>query len=322
MGVTWDQLARDETARYRADMRNLNALDPDHYVAATDHIPQMQAIITRLIDAGLAYVSNGSVYFSVEKDPEFGKLSHLAPEEWLAVANERGNFPDDPNKRAPIDFIMWQAASPGEPTWDSPWGPGRPGWHIECSAMAMDYLGPTVDIHGGGYDLVFPHHECEIAQSELSTGIKPFVRTWMHVAMVDYQGDKMSKSLGNLVLASEVLQQYPSDAFRLYLHANHYRCTWAYDDEEIERWAGVAADLAEAAAFPAYGVNQVLDAGRQRARFIDALNDDLDTPAAITALRDMAREILEAPEDVDIRNAQATLRELAELLGLTLEPGA
>ena len=125
----------------------------------------------------------------------------------LAVANERGKVPDDPNKRDPLDFVLWQAAKPGEPTWDSPWGPGRPGWHIECTAMAMKVLGPTVDIHGGGADLIFPHHECEIAQSENATGVSPFARYWMHVGMVEYQGEKMSKSLGNLVIASQVLRE-------------------------------------------------------------------------------------------------------------------
>jgi len=319
-GVAWDELAREETARYRKDMRDLNALDPDHFVAATDHIPEMQEIISRLLELDLAYVANGSVYFSVEKDPEFGKLSHLAPAEWLPIANERGNFPDDPNKHAPIDFIMWQAASPGEPTWESPWGPGRPGWHIECSAMAMKYLGATVDIHGGGYDLVFPHHECEIAQSEHATGVEPFVRTWVHVAMVDYQGEKMSKSLGNLVLASEVLEEYSADALRLYLHSHHYRTQWAYIDQELDSWASIAADIAEAADFPSNGASDALDASRLRNRFFAALDDDLDTPAAIEALHETARIILEAPDEDDIRAAQATLREMASVLGLSLVP--
>jgi L-cysteine:1D-myo-inositol 2-amino-2-deoxy-alpha-D-glucopyranoside ligase len=318
LGMAWDELARRETSKYRTDMRNLNALEFDHYTAATDHIPEMQEIISRLLEKDLAYVSNGSVYFPVEKDPEFGKLSHLAPDEWLAIANERGNFPDDPNKRAPIDFIMWQAAKPGEPTWDSPWGPGRPGWHIECSAMAMKYLGPTVDIHGGGYDLVFPHHECEIAQSENATGVEPFVRTWMHVAMVEYQGEKMSKSLGNLVLASTLLESWSANAIRLYLFSHHYRASWEFIDDEMESWATVAADLAEAAEFPAFGIEDELDVSRQRDRFMEALQDDLDTPAAIEELREVARLILEAPEEDDIRNAQATLVRLGSLLGLTL----
>ncbi len=317
--MPWEELARQETDRYLRDMENLNATPFDHYVAATGHIPAMQDIIAKLLDADLAYVSNGSIYFSVEKDPEFGKLSHLAPEEMLPIANERGNVPDDPNKRAPIDFIMWQAAAPGEPTWDSPWGPGRPGWHIECSAMAMQYLGATVDIHGGGYDLIFPHHECEIAQSENSSGITPFVRTWMHVAMVDYQGEKMSKSLGNLVLASEVLKTHSSDAFRLYLHSNHYRTQWEYVDEAIEEWAALAADMAKAATLSA-AEGSKLDVSTHRQRFEDALDNDLDTPAAIEALRAITTAILQAPGTTDIGQAQSELRELSGILGLTLEP--
>lgn len=318
--MAWDQLAREETDRYLQDMVNLNALPFDHYVAATQHIPEMQEIILKLLAQDLAYVSNGSVYFSVEKDPEFGKLSHLAPEEMLPIANERGNFPDDPNKRAPIDFILWQAASPGEPTWESPWGPGRPGWHIECSAMAMRYLGPTIDIHGGGYDLIFPHHECEIAQSENSTGVAPFARTWMHVAMVGYQGEKMSKSLGNLVLASNELKSYSSDAFRLYLHSHHYRTPWEYEDGTMDTWAAVAADLIEAAETTDYGMQSELSVSKLRDQFFDALDDDLNTPLAIETLRGIASRILEAPETEDIRPAQATLRELSEILGLTLLP--
>jgi L-cysteine:1D-myo-inositol 2-amino-2-deoxy-alpha-D-glucopyranoside ligase len=318
--MAWDDLARQETDRYLRDMDNLHALPFDHYTAATQHVPEMQEIITKLIEQDLAYVSNGSVYFAVANDPEFGKLSHLAPEEMLPIANERGNFPDDPNKRAPIDFILWQAASPGEPTWESPWGPGRPGWHIECSAMSMRYLGPTVDIHGGGYDLIFPHHEAEIAQSENATGVTPFVRIWMHVAMVDYQGEKMSKSLGNLVLASKVLQSHSSDAFRLYLHSNHYRSRWEYDDDLIDHWAMVAGDLAEAASTAQYGFDGVLDVSRPRDRFLAALDDDLNTPVAIEELRAIAAAILEAPETDDIRPAQATLRTLSDLLGLTLDP--
>ena len=318
--MAWDDLARQETDRYLRDMDNLHALPFDHYTAATQHVPEMQEIITKLIEQDLAYVSNGSVYFAVAKDPEFGKLSHLAPEEMLPIANERGNFPDDPNKRAPIDFILWQAASPGEPTWESPWGPGRPGWHIECSAMSMRYLGPTVDIHGGGYDLIFPHHEAEIAQSENATGVTPFVRIWMHVAMVNYQGEKMSKSLGNLVLASKVLQSHSSDAFRLYLHSNHYRSRWEYDDDLIDHWAMVAGDLAEAASTAQYGFDGVLDVSRPRDRFLAALDDDLNTPLAIEELRAIAAAILEAPETDDIRPAQATLRTLSDLLGLTLDP--
>jgi L-cysteine:1D-myo-inositol 2-amino-2-deoxy-alpha-D-glucopyranoside ligase len=318
VGMDWRELATRETEKYLADMRNMNALDFDHYVAATEHIAEIVTMVEKLVAQGLAYVVNGSVYYSVNKDPNFGKLSHLDRVEMLPIANERGNKPDDPNKQDPLDFVLWQAGAPGEPTWSSPWGEGRPGWHIECSAMAMKYLGPQLDIHGGGYDLMFPHHECEIAQAEPITGVAPYVRYWMHVAMVDYQGEKMSKSLGNLVLVGDLLNDYSADAIRLYLFSHHYRDRWEFLDDEMEQWAAVAADLQEAADFSSYGVDNVLDVSTQAQKFLDAMDDDLDTPRAIAALRALGTAILEAPEEDDIRGAQATLRELAGILGLTL----
>lgn len=319
LGMPWNELGARETARYRNDMRNLNALDPDHYVAATAHIGEIITLVSSLVDKGIAYEVNGSVYFAIDKDSEFGKLSHIPRDDMLAIANERGNNPDDPNKRDPLDFVLWQAGAPGEPTWDAPWSAGRPGWHIECSAMSMAYLGNTLDIHGGGYDLIFPHHECEIAQSEIASGVEPFARFWMHVAMVRYQGDKMSKSLGNLVLVSDVLKHASADALRLYLLSNHYRTEWEYEDDRIDQWSAVADDLREAAEFPAYGVEDILDVSRQERRFYDALEDDLDTPLAIDVLREIAQEILEAPEEDDIRQAQATMRTLGDVLGLDLQ---
>ena len=318
VGMDWRALADRETERYRQDMRDLNALDFDHFVRATDHIPEIVGLSDRLVANGHAYEAKGNLYFSVASDPDFGKLSHLAPPEMLPIANERGNTPDDPNKRDPLDFVLWQAAAPGEPTWDSPWGPGRPGWHIECSAMATRYLGNTIDIHGGGADLVFPHHEAEIAQSELATGEQPFARFWMHVAMVDYQGEKMSKSLGNLVIVRDVLEHYSADALRLYLFSNHYRTEWEFQDEAMDDWSSAAADLREAADFPAYGIEQEVDVAPFRERFHNALEDDLNTPAAIEALREIGQAILEAPEEDDVRDAQDTLRSLGDVLGLTL----
>ena len=316
--MDWRELATRETDKYLADMRNMNALDFDHYVAATEHIAEIVAMAEKLVAQGLAYVVNGNVYYAVNKDPDFGKLSHLDRAEMLPIANERGNKPDDPNKRDALDFVLWQAGAPGEPTWSSPWGEGRPGWHIECSAMAMKYLGPQLDIHGGGYDLMFPHHECEIAQAEPITGVEPYVRYWMHVAMVDYQGEKMSKSLGNLVLVGDLLNDYTADAIRLYLFSHHYRDRWEFLDDEMETWAAVAADLQEAADFSSYGVDNVLDVSTLAQKFHDAIENDLDTPAAIAALRALGTAILEAPEEDDIRGAQATLRELAGILGLAL----
>jgi L-cysteine:1D-myo-inositol 2-amino-2-deoxy-alpha-D-glucopyranoside ligase len=318
VGITWKQLGDRETARYLKDMRDLNWLEPDHYVRATDHIPEMLEITQALIDKGHAYERGGNVYFSVSSDPEFGKLSHIPRDQMLPIANERGNTPDDPNKRDPLDFVLWQKSLADEPAWDSPYGPGRPGWHVECSAMASRYLGPSIDIHGGGADLIFPHHESEVAQSENAFGVEPFARTWVHVAMVGYNGEKMSKSLGNLVLVSDALKDYSADAVRLYLFSNHYRIPWIFEDAELERWARVADDLIEAAEFPAYGIEEELDVGNLRDRFFNALDDDLNTPIAIEVLQEIGTGILEAPEEDDVRDAQRSLRELSEILGLTL----
>jgi L-cysteine:1D-myo-inositol 2-amino-2-deoxy-alpha-D-glucopyranoside ligase len=318
VGLTWKELGDRETARYLKDMDDLNWVRPDHYVRATEHIPEMLDIIAALIDKGHAYESGGNVYFAVNSDPEFGKLSHIPRDRMLPIANERGNTPDDPNKRDPLDFVLWQKSADDEPAWDSPYGPGRPGWHVECSAMASRYLGPSIDIHGGGADLVFPHHESEIAQSENAFGVEPFARVWMHVGMVGYNGEKMSKSLGNLVLVSDALKDYSADAVRLYLFSNHYRAPWVFEDAALEQWAQVAEDLIEAAEFPAYGIEDELDVDTYRDRFFNALEDDLNTPIAIEALQEIGSAILESPEDVDIRYAQRTLRELADVLGLTL----
>lgn len=318
VGVTWTELGDREIAKYLKDMEDLNWAPPDHYVRATDHIPEMLEITQALLDKGHAYESGGNVYFSVASDPEFGKLSHIPRDMMLPIANERGNTPDDPNKRDPLDFVLWQAWQEGEPSWDSPYGPGRPGWHVECSAMASRYLGPSIDIHGGGFDLVFPHHEAEIAQSENAFGVQPFARSWVHAAMVGYNGEKMSKSLGNLVLVSNTLENYTADALRLYLFSNHYRTPWTFEDEEMDRWASVAGDLVEAIDLPAYGIGIELDVSSERERFLNAMDDDLNTPAAIEALREIAGAVLESPEDDDTRAAQRSLRELGGVLGLTL----
>lgn len=318
VGVSWKELGHAETEKYLNDMRALNAVPFDHYLRATETVPLMVSLVETLIKQGHAYEVNGSVYFSIASDPDFGKLSRIPRSEMLAVANERGNDPGDPQKRDPLDFVLWQAAKPGEPTWDSPWGPGRPGWHIECSAMSISVLGNTIDIHGGGADLMFPHHECEIVQSENATGVKPFVRYWMHVAMVEYQGEKMSKSLGNLVIASDVLQKYSSDAFRLYLFSHHYRTPWEYVDEEIEEWADLARDMREAIEIPSLGIGEFLDSSLYRTRFETAMENDLDTPMAIAQLRALTDELL-AAEDADTTQAQHDLIEMADILGLTLK---
>ena len=317
LDMSWRDLADQETRKFLQDMRDLNAVPFDHYTAATEHITEMQAIISRLFDAGMAYEVNGNVYFEVARDHDFGKLSQLERDHMLPIANERGNNPDDPNKRHPLDFVLWQAGAPGEPTWESPWGPGRPGWHIECTAMATKYLGQSIDIHGGGGDLIFPHHECEIAQAENATGVEPFARFWVHVAMVNYENEKMSKSLGNLVLAHELLKTYTADTIKLYLFAHHYRTVWEFLSPEMEQWASTSAALS--AARHRISGNTSVDIGTERYRsaFFAAIENDLDTPTAIERLVALSQEIADAPADANVSEAQDTLAELGNILGLS-----
>src|SRR5213082_1426676 len=232
LGVHYLDLAAEETARFDADMRALNLLPPFSEPRATSAIPDIRGFIAMVLDRGHAYEAGGAVYFSVASFPAFGQLSHLPRDEMLVLAREHGGKPDDPHKRDPLDFVLWQPSAPDEPAWDSLWGPGRPGWHIECSALALRELGTTIDLHGGGTDLIFPHHECEAAQSEAATG-ETFVRHWMHVGLVGLEGTKMSKSLGNLVFVSDVLKEWDACALRLAILANHYREPWEWRDEML-----------------------------------------------------------------------------------------
>ena len=326
-GMTWDELGRRETERYLADLRALNVLPPTTYVRATDEIPGMIRVIERLLAGGFAYERDGWVYFHVASDPSFGALAEAGGyhgySQWLATANERGNTPNDPRKQDPLDFVLWQARQDGEPAWESPWGPGRPGWHIECSAMAMGHLGDRIDIHGGGADLIFPHHTCEIAQSENATGARPFVQIWMHCGMVYLGEEKMSKSLGNLVLVHDLLQRYSADAVRVLLLSHHYRDAWEYTDEDMRQSAERAACYAEAAARPlsatasALATDESEGANEARERFRAALNNDLDTPAALTILDQLSSGACAA----DASYVQA-LKDLAAILGLSLVESA
>jgi cysteinyl-tRNA synthetase len=212
---------------------------------------------------------------------------------------------------------MWQAWQPGEPYWESPWGRGRPGWHIECTAMSMRYLGETIDIHGGGSDLIYPHHECEIAQAQHFSGTQPFTRFWMHIGMVEYQGEKMSKSLGNLVLARDVLHYHTPDALRLYLHSHHYREPWEYIDGGAARYEGLASLLKEAVHVANPGGGDAVDPAPYTDRMRAALDDDLNTPEAVVVLEDMSTAIVRAAGNKgEIAAAQEELRILARLLGV------
>ncbi|NLX11280.1 MAG: cysteine--tRNA ligase [Chloroflexi bacterium] len=320
VGIPWRQLAEQETQKYLDDMQSLNVRRPDHFPRATEQIEQIQTMVADLLAKGCAYERNGSVYYHVRRDPDFGQLAKMGYAEMLATANERGNYPDDPNKDDPLDFVLWQAAQPDEPTWDSPWGPGRPGWHIECSAMNLRYLGPCIDVHGGGSDLIFPHHDCEIAQSEHHTGQQPFVRYWFHVAMVRLDGEKMSKSLGNMLFISDLLRDHTADTIRGWVLEHHYRDAWNADgyrdalaamQARLDRWHA-------ALALP--GVSgPALDPEPYRANFASAMDDDLDTGGALAHLDTLAQAIESAAADHDVRAAQETLRTLADVLGLRLE---
>jgi L-cysteine:1D-myo-inositol 2-amino-2-deoxy-alpha-D-glucopyranoside ligase len=272
LGVHYLDLAAAEIARFDSDMVALGMLPSFSEPRATSAIADIRGFIGMVLDRGHAYVAGGAVYFDVSSYDKFGQVSHLDRAVMLELAAERGGNPTDPNKGDPLDFVLWQPSAPDEPAWESRWGPGRPGWHVECSTLALRELGSTIDIHGGGADLIFPHHECEAAQSESATG-KPFVRHWMHQAMVRMDGEKMSKSLGNLVFVSELRKTYEPGAIRAAVLAHHYRESWEWND----------AIMPEAAA----RVAQWRAAGEGDGALPEvraALDDDLDTPGAVKAL--------------------------------------
>ena len=318
VGQDWRELGNRWTAHFIQDMQALNVRPPDHFPGATQVIPEIINVVDRLLAAGVAYESGGSVYFQIAAWPEYGRLSRIPPVAMLPIANERGNKPDDPRKRDPLDFVLWQAQAPGEPAWDSPWGPGRPGWHIECSTMSTGLLGSTIDIHGGGADLVFPHHESEIAQAECATGRKPFVRFWLHAAMVYHEGEKMSKSLGNLVMIRDLLRGWSADTLRLYLARNHYRESWSYSPDELARAGHLARQLKEAA-LSVGGSGPALNPTAARDSFVEAMDNDLDTPAALVVLEQLAGEIMAAAgSGQNVQAAQEALRRLSQVFGLHL----
>jgi len=281
LGVHYLDLAAGEEARFESDMTALNALPVHSTPRASSAIPDIRGFIGMVIDRGFAYESGGSVYFDVEKFPQFGSVSHYSRETMIALARERGGNVDDPHKRNPLDFVLWHPSASDEPSWDTMWGAGRPGWHIECSALALRELGTTIDLHGGGSDLIFPHHECERAQSEAATG-QQFVKHWMHVAMVSMDGHKMSKSRGNLVFVDKLRTQHDPMAIRLGLIEHHYRTEWEWDDGLMAR---NEARLAQWKSAAHVGGSQG-DSGLL-ADVRSALDNDLDTPSAV-ALVDAA----------------------------------
>lgn len=313
----YDELGERYTGIYMEDVAALGMIPARVYPRASDSIPEMQELIRRLLSTDHAYRTGGDVFMSIADVPAYGELSRLDRAVMLDIESKQdGSTVGDERKKDPLDVLLWRRTDDSGPRWESPWGPGRPGWHIECSTLAIKHLGRQIDIHGGGGDLVFPHHEAEIAQSEAVTGQRPFARFWVHVAMVYLRGQKMSKSDGNMVFVRDLLRRHPADALRLYLLSVHYRSVFDFDEEELRSWAAVASELSEAARLPTgRGRSDEMDPHPLRRRFDYALDSDLDTPSAVAALTELAAEVGGSKS----HQAQRLLRKLAARLGLSLE---
>ncbi|PZG17796.1 cysteine--1-D-myo-inosityl 2-amino-2-deoxy-alpha-D-glucopyranoside ligase [Spongiactinospora gelatinilytica] len=311
-GQDWRRLAAREIDLFRADMEALRILPPSRYVAVTEVIGEVAELIERLRDKGATYELDGDVYFNADAAPKFGAVSGYSEERMLALFGERGGDPARPGKHHPLDWVLWRAERPGEPGWDSPFGRGRPGWHIECTAIALADLGPGFDVAGGGSDLIFPHHEMGASEGHVAAGEWPFAKAYVHAGMVGLDGEKMSKSKGNLVFVSALRRETDPMAIRLALLARHYRADWEWTGgqltearERLERWHRAVALPAGPAAEP------VLAEVRAR------LADDLDAPGALAAIDSWARAAA-AGGGTDDR-APALIREIADTaLGVAL----
>ncbi|MCH7787896.1 MAG: cysteine--tRNA ligase [Acidobacteria bacterium] len=314
LGVHYLELADAEMARFHSDLQALDLRPAAAEPRASESMPAIISTIQILAEQGHTYAVDGTIFFDTSTFDGFGDFARADTVELISLSASRGGTPDDPRQRNPLDFALWKASASGEVSWEAPFGSGRPGWHIECSAMARKELGQgALDLHGGGSDLIFPHHQCEIAQSESAFG-EPLANHWMHGGMVGYDGTKMSKSLGNLVFVSDLLKVVEPTAIRAALLAHHYRADFEWVDEEIEAVGSridTIADALERLGGP--------DPDEHRSAFEAALDDDLDTPAALRVIDDWCAEILASPENGDGSSAVA-LREATELLGITPLP--
>jgi cysteinyl-tRNA synthetase len=322
-GITSDDLAGEFIQAFDEDMARLGLADPTVQPKATHHIDHIIALVQRLIERGIAYESGGDVYFSVENFPSYLKLSKRNMDEMRSGAR----IAPGEQKRNPMDFALWKAAKPGEPAWQSPWGPGRPGWHIECSAMAMEYLGESFDIHGGGKDLVFPHHENEIAQSEGATG-KPFVKYWLHNGFVNVNQEKMSKSLGNFFTIRDILKSYDPEVLRFFILTAHYRSPIDFSDQNLQEarlglsrfYEALQVALEVLDASPAS--DSVSEAGKTlEAAFREAMDDDFNTAAAIGHLFEAVRTINRLVTEKGFRKNREKLAEVRALYETLLKLG-
>ena len=321
-GEPWDHLSRRYADEFLHDMDSLNVVPAHAYPRASEMIEHIAADVTRLIELGHAYEQDGDVYFRVLSDPTYGQLSHRRLDEMHAGARVEV----DERKEHPMDFALWKSSKPGEPAWESPWGAGRPGWHIECTSMSRRALGDQVDIHGGGNDLIFPHHENEIAQSEQLTGKRPFAKYWMHNGFLQFgEGgndteSKMARSVGNVIPISEVVRKYGADGYRLFVLSSHYRRPLSVSDEAMSA-AAIAAKRLAAAAQSGQPSSDTGAYASHRVEFATAMDDDFNSSRALAVLYELATETnrLNARR-ADAGAAVSLLRELGTALGLRLEP--
>lgn len=307
--TTWDKLSLFWTDKFLTDMKALNWVTPTNYLRASEHIPSMVSLIEKTIVNGIGYVVHGGVYLDTAKVADFGKLSRLSVDAMMVKAKEFEEDIANPDKRNPLDITLWRPSAPHQPahipSFDSPWSKGRPGWHIECSAMTISSLGSQIDIHGGGIDLIYPHHESEITQSESATKQIPFAAYWLHTGTVYINGQKMSKSLGNLILVSDLLKKYSANAIRWVLLSHHYREKWEYDEKEFERADKIFTQL----------VFQIQNLSEQKScsdknymqLATDLLSNDLQTPQMLKEFTKIKEGSLSAAQSHDIRTILSML---------------
>lgn len=310
-GISFQDLTEEQIAYLHADEKKLGVLSPNHEPRASQYMPQIIALIQRLNDKGYAYATaQGDVCFRVDALPDYGKLSQQNIEK--LISGSRINI--DQEKSSPLDFVLWKQAKPNEPAWDSPWGAGRPGWHIECSAMALDQLGEEFDIHGGGLDLQFPHHENEIAQSEAATG-HGYARYWLHVGMLQVNDEKMSKSLGNFFTIDDIVQTYHPEIVRYFLLSSHYRSTLNYSDETILNSSKALMRLYQSLRTVPITDPETVDSAWVT-KFCTAMQDDFNTPEALAVLFQLSHELHKTQSSV----LAATLKHLGAILGILQNP--
>ncbi len=291
--IPWPNLANFWTDKFLHDMHTLNWIMPDNFLFASAHIPAMIDLIEKLLKNNIAYCENGGVYLDITKDKDFGKLSRLTSANMLSIARDFEEDIENPDKRNPLDITLWRPTSSDQlehiPSFDSPYGRGRPGWHLECSAMAVCSLGEQIDIHGGGMDLLFPHHEAEIAQSEGANGKIPFAKYWIHTELVSYQGRKISKSLGNIVLISDLLQKYSANAIRYMLLSHHYRTPWEFHETELIEAEKKVIIIDKAIKSQLKPIEEPRDNLIMK-QFNNFLEDDMNTPAALKILLESSKK--------------------------------